>query len=95
MSTKLQRRAVLAGLGAAGASMTIKRSRAESAPIKLGFFASMSGGAAIVGFAHRIGAEAARNYINKNGGISGHRGNHATEKRTFISIRSAASRGLF
>jgi branched-chain amino acid transport system substrate-binding protein len=51
--------------------MTIKRSRAQSAPVRIGFLGELSGPAAPVGLPNRLGAEAARNYINQNGGING------------------------
>ena len=67
----LTRRTVLAGASALGASMSIKRARAANEPIKIGFNGELSGPVAPVGLPNRLGAEAARNIINQNGGIDG------------------------
>jgi branched-chain amino acid transport system substrate-binding protein len=71
MGKSIRRRTVLTGIGAIGASLTIKRSRAQSAPIKIAFMSPLSGQGAPVGLPSKIGAEAARDHINKAGGVNG------------------------
>ncbi len=60
--------------GATAASLipgTLRHARAQTGPIKIGFLGPLSGPAQIVGMELRVGAETARDLINRQGGIGG------------------------
>ena len=98
----ISRRTVLTGAAAATAasSLSIRAARAQAAPIKIGFMGELTGPAAPVGLPNRLGAEAARNYINSKGGVAGKQlelvilDNASNPNQAVSGMREFASRGV-
>ncbi|RBI71943.1 branched-chain amino acid ABC transporter substrate-binding protein [Roseovarius sp. TE539] len=74
MAYKINRRAVVKGMGATGLAMPFLNAAtasAQSGPITLGVVTPLSGPAQLIGNFVRHGAEIGADYINANGGVDG------------------------
>lgn len=74
--SKLTRRAALGALGATAAATAmqfggVKRARAQSPTLKIGYLAPLSGSQEIIGKAQLLGAQIAVDQINAEGGVLG------------------------